>query len=84
MFNWQIPDLGAFILIFVIWESFWKGIGLWKSAKKGDTVWFVAIFVINTFGILPLVYLWKTKQLDGILRDFQNFFKSLFSRFHKK
>jgi len=82
--NWQMPNLGAGIYLLILWEIFWKGVGLWKSAKKGDLIWFLAIFLINFFGIIPLFYLWKTKQLDGVIKDFQNFFKSLFLRFQKK
>ena len=80
MFDWDIanPNLGIFILI--VWEAFWKGVALWKSAKKGDFVWFIAIFLINFFGLIPLFYLWRTKQLEGVLKDFQNFFKSKFNR----
>jgi len=80
MFNWQLPDLGPAIFLLIIWEAFWKGIGLWKSAKKGDTLWFIAMFLINLFGIIPIFYLWRTKQLGGILTDFQNFFKSKFKK----
>ncbi|EKD84536.1 MAG: hypothetical protein ACD_38C00204G0002 [uncultured bacterium] len=79
-----MPNLGAGIYLLILWEIFWKGVGLWKSAKKGDLIWFLAIFLINFFGIIPLFYLWKTKQLDGVIKDFQNFFKSLFLRFQKK
>ncbi|MBI2019487.1 hypothetical protein HYS95_02345 [Candidatus Daviesbacteria bacterium] len=84
MFNWQMPNIGAGIFLLILWEAFWKIIGLWKSAKKGDLVWFIAIFVINLFGIIPIFYLWRTKQLEPALRDIQKFFKSLFSRFQKK
>ncbi|MDO8573943.1 MAG: DUF5652 family protein [Candidatus Daviesbacteria bacterium] len=84
MFNWQLPNIGAWILILVIWEAFWKGIGLWKSAKKGDTVWFMAIFLTNLFGLIPLFYLWRTKQLKVVIEDIKNFFKSIFSKFQKK
>ncbi|MBI2338229.1 hypothetical protein HYU95_03515 [Candidatus Daviesbacteria bacterium] len=80
MFNWQMPDLGAGIFLLIIWEIFWKGVGLWKSAKKGDLIWFVAILLINLFGIIPLFYLWKTKQLEPALKDIQNFFKSKFKK----
>ncbi len=79
-FNWANFNSSIIIFILIIWEMFWKGIGLWKSAKKGDTVWFVAIFVINLFGIIPLFYLWRTKQLKAVNHDFQNFFKSKFNR----
>ncbi len=81
MFNWKLPDLGPAILLLVIWEAFWKGIGLWKSAKRGDTLWFIAMFIINLFGIIPLFYLWKTKQLKTVLREFQHFFKNTLGLF---
>lgn len=80
MFNWDLPNLGAGIFILILWEAFWKGVGLWRSAKKGDLIWFIAIFLINFFGLVPIFYLWRTKQLEGTLRDFQNFFKSKFKR----
>ena len=78
--NLEFLQNNVVIFIFIIWEMVWKGIGLWKSAKKGDTVWFVAIFVINLFGLIPLFYLWKTKQLEEVLKDSQYFFKSKFNR----
>lgn len=51
----QIPPV--LILFIVLWESVWKGIGLWKSAKKNHKGWFIAIFIFNTLGILPIVYI---------------------------
>ncbi|GEM_PF-1841611 len=80
MFNWNMPDLGVGIFILVLWEAFWKGIGLWKSAKKGDLLWFAAIFLINFFGLIPIFYLWRTKQLENVVKDFQAFFKSKFKK----
>lgn len=76
MFNWQFPNLGAGILLLVLWEAVWKGIGLWKAAKKGDLVWFIVILVINFFGLIPIFYLWHTKQLATIIKDFQHLYKS--------
>lgn len=78
MFNWNIPNtqitqIGIFFLI--LWETFWKIFGLWKSAKQGDKLWFIAIFVINLFGLVPLFYLWKTKQLNGVFKDTREFIK---------
>lgn len=46
---WLIP--------LTIWELIWKGIALWKSAKHHQLKWFVAILILNTAGILPIVYL---------------------------
>ena len=81
MFNWTPPagfEIGIFLLI--LWETFWKGIGLWKSAKRGELIWFIAIFVINLFGIVPIFYLWRTKQLNTVIKDIQHFFKSRFKK----
>ncbi|MBI2599813.1 hypothetical protein HYW43_02735 [Candidatus Daviesbacteria bacterium] len=81
MFNWQLPNLsGGIIFLLILWEMFWKGVGLWRSAKKGDLMWFTAIFVINLFGIIPIFYLWRTKQLQPAVKDIQVFFTSRFKK----
>jgi len=51
-YSWLLP-LFIFILI---WDSVWKLIGLWKSARNNQIVWFICIAIINTLGILPIVY----------------------------
>ena len=43
--------------ILVIWSIVWKGIALWKSAQNSDKWWFIAMLVINTVGILEIVYI---------------------------
>ena len=48
----------AFILIVLsLWSLVWKGIALWKSAQNGHKNWFVAFLVINTVGILEIIYI---------------------------
>lgn len=69
MFNFDVPSPNIAFFLLIIWEAFWKAIALWKSAKRGDLKWFVAIFLINFFGLIPLFYLWRTKQLEEVLRD---------------
>ncbi|HEX7542776.1 MAG TPA: DUF5652 family protein [Patescibacteria group bacterium] len=52
--------LGANSYIFVflgIWELVWKGIALWKASQNKQRNWFIAILIINTIGILPIIYL---------------------------
>ncbi len=39
------------------WTLVWKAIGAWKAAKKDHVIWFVAFFIFNTLGILPILYL---------------------------
>jgi hypothetical protein len=47
--TWLIP--------LAIWEAIWKGIALWKSGRNNQMKWFVAILILNTIGILPIVYI---------------------------
>ncbi|HDP73937.1 MAG TPA: hypothetical protein ENN46_03225 [Candidatus Woesearchaeota archaeon] len=43
--------------VLMVWEAVWKGIGLWKSGRNNQLIWFIFIFIFNTMGILPIVYL---------------------------
>jgi sorbitol-specific phosphotransferase system component IIC len=45
------------ISLLVIWDTVWKVIGMWKSARNNQLAWFICIAVFNTIGILPIVYL---------------------------
>jgi len=45
------------IALITIWTLPWKGVALWKSAKNGQLVWFIALLVLNTLAILEIVYL---------------------------
>jgi len=45
------------LLLLVIWDMVWKLIALWKSAKNRQTAWFICLAILNTAGILPIIYL---------------------------
>ena len=45
------------IVILSIWALVWKGIALWKSGRNNQLAWFVAVLLVNSFGILPIVYI---------------------------
>ncbi len=57
--------LPILLIILSIWEGVWKGIALWKAAKNNQLTWFVCIFIFNTIGILPIIYLkfFQRKQI---------------------
>lgn len=42
----------------VIWDTFWKAFGMWYAARNNHKIWFSLILVLNTMGILPIVYLY--------------------------
>lgn len=48
--------LWAFVLI-VVWSLVWKAIALWKSARREQIVWFIVLIVVNTLGILEILYI---------------------------
>ena len=45
------------VLLLVIWTTVWKGFALWKSARLSDKWWFIVLLVVNTVGILEIIYL---------------------------
>jgi len=49
---------GIFLAVIIIWSIVWKGFALWKSAREGSKVWFVVLLVVNTVGILEILYLY--------------------------
>lgn len=52
--------VGTFFPFFVIamfWTIILKGFALWHAARGSQKWWFVALLVINTVGILEIIYL---------------------------
>jgi len=41
----------------LLWITFWKGISLWIAVKENKKIWFLVLLVLNTFGILEIVYI---------------------------
>lgn len=51
------------IIVVALWTVVIKGYALWHAARSGHKGWFVALLVINTLGILEVVYLiWFTPK----------------------
>jgi hypothetical protein len=69
--NWEsfysgpgLPGLPAFagiagilFVLLILWSVIWKGIALWKAARNGSKVWFIVLLVVNTVGILDILYI---------------------------
>ena len=47
----------------LLWSLFWKGLALWHSARRGEPWWFVALLLINTVGILEIIYLFGIAKI---------------------
>jgi len=50
---------------FLIWSLVWKGFSLWHAAQKGDKQWFIALLILNTAGILDILYLFVFSKMGN-------------------
>ena len=44
------------VVVLIIWSLAWKGMALWKAAHRGSKVWFILLLLVNTIGILDIIY----------------------------
>lgn len=45
------------IALLAIWELIWKGLALWRAGRNKQVAWFVVMLILNTAGILEIIYL---------------------------
>ena len=41
----------------LIWTIPWGGVALWKAARNDSKPWFIALLLINTVGLLEIIYI---------------------------
>jgi len=44
-------------IIGALWDVVWKGIALWRAARNGHQIWFIFLLIVNSVGILPIIYI---------------------------
>lgn len=47
----------GWVLPLVLLDVVLRGLSLWKSAQGKQKVWFIALLLVNSLGILPAIYL---------------------------
>ena len=52
------PLLYYWIFPLIIWAAVWKLTALWKAARNRQLVWFICLAILNTAGILPILYIY--------------------------
>jgi hypothetical protein len=50
------PVYMSIYLAMIIWSIIWKGFALWKAAQNESKPWFIVMLVVNTVGILEILY----------------------------
>ncbi len=53
-----------FYIPFLIWSIFWKGFALWKSANKKQLIWFILLLIVNTVGLMEIIYIFFLNRWD--------------------
>ncbi len=54
------------IVAIAAWTLPWKGVALWRAANLRDKKWFVALLVVNTLGILEILYIFVVSKRSSI------------------
>jgi hypothetical protein len=72
-----------FYLLF-LWSIIWKGLALWNASKNSQRNWFVIMLVLNTAGILEIIYLFRFAKKRMRLSDIKNGLGKIFYTKPKK
>lgn len=71
-YNWNAPAwFGPVTALAVIWTLVWKGMGMWKASQNRSKVWFIVLLVVNTLGILDILYIYVFSKKRAILPPMQ-------------
>lgn len=62
---------GTFGLLipFMVLDLVLRGFALWRSARKSQNIWFIALLIVNSMGILPLIYLLLNRAKPIVVID---------------
>jgi hypothetical protein len=55
---------GPVFILLALWSLFWKGLALWHSGRRDQPWWFVILLVVNTAGLLEIIYLFLVLKLS--------------------
>ncbi len=48
--------------VLAVWDLVWRGIALWQAGKNRQLTWFIVLLVINSVGVIPIIYLLLNKD----------------------
>lgn len=69
MRNWDLAQLPTWglpvLLVAMFWSLFWKGLALWHSAQRKEGIWFIVILLLNTLGLLEIIYIFGVAKIKS-------------------
>lgn len=57
LFPGIVAGVWFLIVLAAVWSAVWKGIALWKAARNNHLGWYIALLILNTLGILEIIYI---------------------------
>lgn len=54
----NFAGFGLMFFVLMLWSLFWKAWALWVAARRGEKIWFGVMLVVNTVGILEILYIY--------------------------
>lgn len=51
------------LVLFALLDVVLRGVSLWKSAQRKQKVWFIALLLVNSVGVLPAIYLYLNRKV---------------------
>jgi len=68
--GWACPLFPHFVTwiaipLAIVWSMAWKGVALWRAGRNAHLGWFIALFIINSLGILPIIYIFAFSRKKG-------------------
>ena len=51
------------LTVIFIWTYVWKLLALWNAGKNNSPVWFIVLALVNTVGILEILYIFVFSKM---------------------
>ncbi len=62
LFNQIFQQNPIVVVLLIVWTLAWKGWALWRAGRRNDLIWFIVILILNTIGILEILYIFIFSQ----------------------
>ena len=74
--NQELLNQPVLLTIFFVWSLLWKGLALWRAANLKQRNWFISILILNTLGIVEIVYLFKFAKKPLTVKEIKTWLPS--------
>lgn len=69
---WHLfPFMVIVFVTLVVMDVILRGLSLWRAARANQTAWFIALMILNTMSILPIIYLCFFAE-DPLYKNWKN------------